>query len=113
MSEWVDVCALGDIPEPGAHRVMLGAEAVAVVRSEGQVYAIRDVCSHADVALSEGEVEGCFIECWLHGSRFDLRTGVPASLPALAAIPVYAVRVDGQGPQARIHVSLNAGGQSA
>ncbi|MCX6421498.1 MAG: non-heme iron oxygenase ferredoxin subunit [Actinobacteria bacterium] len=113
MSEWVDVCALGDVPEPGAHRVMLGAEPVAVVRSEGQVYAIRDVCSHADVALSEGDVEGCFIECWLHGSRFDLRTGVPASLPALSAVPVYAVRVDGIGPQARIHVSLNAGGQSA
>jgi 3-phenylpropionate/trans-cinnamate dioxygenase ferredoxin subunit len=92
---------------------MLGAEPIAVVRSEGQVYAIRDVCSHADVALSEGDVEGCFIECWLHGSRFDLRTGKPTSLPALAAVPVYAVRVDGNGPQARIHVSLNAGGQSA
>jgi 3-phenylpropionate/trans-cinnamate dioxygenase ferredoxin subunit len=113
MSEWTDVCALGDVSEPGAYRVMLGAEPIAVVRSEGQVYAIRDVCSHADVALSEGDVEGCFIECWLHGSRFDLRTGKPTSLPALAAVPVYAVRVDGNGPQARIHVSLNAGGQSA
>jgi 3-phenylpropionate/trans-cinnamate dioxygenase ferredoxin subunit len=113
MNDWVDVCAVEDVPEPGALRVMLGAEPVAVVRSEGQLYAIRDVCSHADVALSEGDVEGCFIECWLHGSRFDLRTGVPASLPALSAVPVYAVRIDGNGPQARIHVLLNAGGQSA
>ena len=93
MNDWVDVCAVEDVPEPGALRVMLGAEPVAVVRAEGQLYAIRDVCSH--------------------GSRFDLRTGVPASLPALSAVPVYAVRVDGIGPQARIHVSLNAGGQSA
>jgi 3-phenylpropionate/trans-cinnamate dioxygenase ferredoxin subunit len=62
MNDWVDVCAVEDVPEPGALRVMLGAEPVAVVRSEGQLYAIRDVCSHADVALSEGDVEGCFIE---------------------------------------------------
>ena len=113
MSHWVDVCALGDVPDSGALRVMLGAEPIAVVQSEGQVYAIRDVCSHADVALSEGDVEGCFIECWLHGSRFDLRTGVPTSLPALSPVPVYPTRVDGVGAQARIHVSLNAGGQSA
>ena len=32
--------------------------------------------------LSEGDVEGCEIECWLHGSRFDLRTGKPSGLPA-------------------------------
>ena len=46
--------------------------------TEGEVYAISDVCSHADVSLSEGEVEDCTIECWLHGSRFDL---APATRP--------------------------------
>lgn len=113
MSDWTDVCALGEIVEPGARRVMVGAEPVAVVRSEGQVFAIRDVCSHADVALSEGEVEGCFIECWLHGSKFDLRTGEPASLPAFRPVPVYSARVEGDGPYARVLVSLTSGGQSA
>ena len=32
--------------------------------------------------LSEGEVDDCTVECWLHGSRFDLRTGKPTGLPA-------------------------------
>ena len=60
------------------------------VRDEnGEVHAIHDICSHADVALSEGEVDGCTIECWLHGSRFDLRTGEPTGPPAVSAVPVY------------------------
>ena len=91
MNDWVDVCAVEDVPEPGALRVMLGAEPVAVVRSEGQLYAIRDVCSHADVALSEGDVEGCFIECWLHGADFDLRTGAAVTLPATEALETFQV----------------------
>ena len=48
---------------------------------DGDFYAINDVCSHADVSLSEGEVDGRTIECWLHGSRFDLRTGQPPAFP--------------------------------
>ena len=64
-------------------------------RSEGEVYAIVDVCSHADVPLSEGEVEAAPIECWLHGSRFDLRTGQPIGLPATRPVPVYPVKIDG------------------
>jgi 3-phenylpropionate/trans-cinnamate dioxygenase ferredoxin subunit len=70
--------------------------AVAVVRTEdGEVYAIDDTCSHADVSLSEGDIEGCEIECWAHGSRFDLRTGEPDELPAMTPICTYPVRVDG------------------
>ena len=95
------VCALGDVPELGALRVKAtradGAEVpVAVVRDEeGALHAVSDLCSHQDISLSEGDVEGCEIECWLHGSRFDLRTGEPSSLPATAPIPVYALAVSG------------------
>ncbi len=61
-----------------------------------------DECSHAAVALSEGEVDGCTLECWLHGSRFDLRTGEPTGLPATEPVPVYPVEIrDGD-----IYVSL-------
>ena len=55
---------------------------MAVVRDGDDWYAIDDECSHAAIPLSEGDVEGCEIECWLHGSRFDLRTGKPTGLPA-------------------------------
>ena len=73
-----------------------GAE-VAIVRTDDEVFAIRDECSHAAIALSEGDVDadGCEIECWLHGSRFDLRTGKPTGLPAYEPVPIYPCKVDG------------------
>jgi len=89
------VCKLSDIEESGALHVDVGDVPVAVVRSEGELYAVQDICSHADIPLSEGDVDGSTIECWLHGSRFDLRTGKPTGPPAVTAVPVYPVRLDG------------------
>ncbi len=84
------------LPEVGAVAVLLDGHHVAVVRDEdGGLHAVDDTCSHANVSLSEGEVDGCTVECWLHGSRFDLRTGKPTSLPAIRPIAVYPVRLEG------------------
>ncbi|RRD51497.1 non-heme iron oxygenase ferredoxin subunit [Arachnia propionica] len=66
---------------------------LAIVRHEGEYYAIHNLCSHGHVALSEGDVEGGTIECYLHGSRFDLRSGQPLCLPATEPVPVYPVRI--------------------
>ncbi|HWG95187.1 MAG TPA: non-heme iron oxygenase ferredoxin subunit [Mycobacteriales bacterium] len=86
---------LSDIPEEGAIRVELAGKPVCLARSGGEVFALSDVCSHADVALSEGDVEDGKIECWLHGSLFDLRTGEPSGLPATRPVPTYPVTVEG------------------
>ena len=91
---WVPACPLADVPEYSAVRVELEGVPVCLVRAEGQVYAIQDVCSHADVALSEGDVEGTTVECWLHGSRFDLRSGKPTGLPATVPVPIYETRIE-------------------
>ena len=88
-------CALSDLAEDTALRVELAGRPVCIARSGGEVFAISDVCSHADVALSEGEVDDQTIECWLHGSRFDLVTGRPTGLPATKPVPVYPVKIDG------------------
>ncbi len=69
------------------------AGAVAVARVGADVYAIADECSHATYPLSDGRVKGHRIECQLHGSRFDLRTGRPDALPAWEPVPVYPVAV--------------------
>ncbi len=88
-------CALSEVPDEGAIRVELAGTPVCLARSGGEVFAILDVCSHADVALSEGDVEDGKIECWLHGSLFDLRTGVPSGLPATRPVPTFPVTVEG------------------
>ena len=88
-------CALSDLPEEGAVRVVLAGRAICVARSGGEVFAVDDACSHADVSLAEGDVEDGTVECWLHGSRFDLRTGAPTGLPATKPIAIYPVTVEG------------------
>ncbi len=95
MSEFVKACTLADVPEGGALGVEVKGEPVAIVRTEGEVFAIRDACSHAEVPLSEGEIYDHTIECWLHGSCFDLRTGEPTGLPATEPVPVYPVKIEG------------------
>jgi 3-phenylpropionate/trans-cinnamate dioxygenase ferredoxin subunit len=104
------VCALSDLPGAGAVRVVVDGTPVAVVRGEdGQLHAVGDTCSHAEVSLSEGEVEDCSIECWLHGSRFDLVTGEPTSLPAILPIPVYPLTVDGDDVLVDVSCPTNDG----
>jgi 3-phenylpropionate/trans-cinnamate dioxygenase ferredoxin component len=95
MGDYLRACAVADLADESAMSVELDGVAVCVAKSEGEVFAVYDVCSHADVPLSEGEVADGTVECWLHGSRFDLRTGHPTGLPANRPVPVYPVKIDG------------------
>jgi 3-phenylpropionate/trans-cinnamate dioxygenase ferredoxin subunit len=88
-------CAVSDVTNANPLAVTVDGVAVAVVRQGDDFYAIYDECSHAAIPLSEGEVEDGEIECWLHGSRFDLRTGKPSGPPATEPVPTYPVKVDG------------------
>ncbi len=94
----VRLCSRDDL-EPGTARCFdVRGTGVALVRVNDDFFAIGDRCSHEDYSLSEGEVleEECEIECWKHGSTFDLRTGEPRSLPATKPVPVYPVAIDGE-----------------
>ena len=93
---FVRACATSDVEPGAALAVSVDDVAVAVVRDGDDWYAIYDECSHAAIALSEGDVEGDQIECWLHGSRFDLRTGKPTGLPATEPVAIYPVKVEGE-----------------
>jgi len=98
----VDVARVGDLAPDSALKIEVEGQDIALVRCDEGVFAIGNRCSHADVDLSEGEVEGCALECWLHGSQFDLRTGAPLSLPALEPVPTYRVDIVGDGDDARV-----------
>jgi 3-phenylpropionate/trans-cinnamate dioxygenase ferredoxin subunit len=91
---YLRACRVTDIPLAGALTIDVAGEPVALVRTNDAVYAVHDVCSHAEVPLSQGEVAGCTIECWLHGSRFDLRTGRPIGAPATQPVATYPVLVE-------------------
>jgi 3-phenylpropionate/trans-cinnamate dioxygenase ferredoxin subunit len=89
-------CALSELEQDTAKRVELDGVAIAVVLDgNGDVHAIGDVCTHGDISLSDGFVEGETLECWAHGSAFSLRTGRPLNLPAYEPVPVFVVQIDG------------------
>ncbi len=92
---WVRACCLADLDEDEPVHVDIGQCPVCLVRTGGAVHALRDECTHQAVPLSEGEVADGAIECWLHGSRFDLATGRVLSPPATRQVAVFAVRIDG------------------
>jgi 3-phenylpropionate/trans-cinnamate dioxygenase ferredoxin subunit len=90
------VCALSELEQDSAIRVEVDGVPIAVVRdSSDEVHAIGDVCTHGEISLSEGFVDGDTIECWAHGSAFSLRTGRPLNLPAYEPVPVYVVTIEG------------------
>ena len=100
-------CAPTDVPTDEALGVTIGDLDVAIARDGEEFFAVQDLCSHAAVALSEGEVEDCTVECWLHGSRFDLRTGKPTGLPATEPVATFPVEVRDDGVYVDTATTLN------
>jgi 3-phenylpropionate/trans-cinnamate dioxygenase ferredoxin subunit len=105
-------CATTDVPDDEALGVTIGRYDVAIARHDGEFFAVQDLCSHAAVALSEGEVTvsdlgACTVECWLHGSRFDLRTGKPTGLPATEPVATFPVDVRDDGVYVDTTTTLN------
>ncbi|WUI03070.1 non-heme iron oxygenase ferredoxin subunit [Spirillospora sp. NBC_00431] len=103
---YVKVCAFDEVPRDGAIAVEVDDTPVAIARSGDDLYAVSDICSHAEVSLSEGEIYDGTIECWLHGSCFDLRTGKPTNPPATQPVATYKVKVE----DGDVYVSLAASG---
>lgn len=95
----VEAAKLSELSEGSALGVVVAGVDIALVRSGDTVYAISDWCSHAEVPLSDGDVTisatTCEIECYLHGSTFDLRTGEALCLPATEPVPVYPTTIEG------------------
>jgi 3-phenylpropionate/trans-cinnamate dioxygenase ferredoxin subunit len=97
MPQEIAVCPIAELP-PGAMRLVEHEDLeIGVFNCAGTVYAIEDRCSHDDGPLVEGELdqESCTVECPRHGSRFDLKTGAPLTLPAYVPVETFPVRLAG------------------
>ena len=76
----IRACALADLP-PGESKRVVAHVPLAVFNAGGELFAIDDTCTHQDASLSDGWLEGCLIDCPLHASSFDLRSGNPTGPP--------------------------------
>jgi 3-phenylpropionate/trans-cinnamate dioxygenase ferredoxin component len=95
VTELVRVCALSDLPDQGVVSAEANGVPLVIARSEGEVFALDEFCTHEEVSLADGEVYDHTVECWLHGSCFDLRTGKPTGPPASKPLSTYPVTIDG------------------
>jgi 3-phenylpropionate/trans-cinnamate dioxygenase ferredoxin subunit len=93
VASWVAVGRVEDVPPGHAARVEIDEYPVAIFNVEGEFFCLDDTCSHAQASLSDGDldVSRCAIECPLHGSAFDLRSGDPLSLPAVEPVHVHHI----------------------
>jgi 3-phenylpropionate/trans-cinnamate dioxygenase ferredoxin subunit len=87
--------SLATLTEGKPQRIEKNGESICVARIGAEVFAISDTCSHSEASLSEGDILGFKIECWLHGAEFDLRTGEALTPPAVAPVKSYPVTIDG------------------
>lgn len=104
---WTRACALADVPADEALGVTVDGMDVAVARDGDEVFALRDECSHAAVPLSEGEVANRTVECWLHGSTFDLVSGKPTCLPATEPVATFPVEIRDGDVYVDVSTTLN------
>ncbi|WP_051419771.1 non-heme iron oxygenase ferredoxin subunit [Paracoccus pantotrophus] len=101
-NEWVNFCALDDIPEEGMHHIEMGEKWIVVYRLDDAVYATDNICPHAFALLSDGWLEDGVIECPLHGALFDVKNGAVLRGPADCAIRTYPVKIE----QGRVFVDM-------
>ena len=75
-------------------RVSVADQAILLANVDGEIYAVEDMCSHEDASLYNGALKGRCVECPLHGSHFDLKTGEPQEEPATEAIKTFPVKIE-------------------
>ena len=92
---FVKVAATGDVSPGQMKLVEVGEERILLVNIEGEYHAVNEVCTHAFAPLSEGDLTGPEVECPLHGSVFDVKSGEAVTPPADEPLTVYQVKVEG------------------
>lgn len=89
----IPACRLADLPRGEAIRLDMDPPVSVFHTDDGEVFAIDDTCTHQDASLADGWLEGCEVECPLHASKFDLRTGAVDSPCGQAPRPYARVLI--------------------
>ncbi|MEO8134225.1 MAG: non-heme iron oxygenase ferredoxin subunit [Betaproteobacteria bacterium] len=93
-AQFVKVAELEGLQPGSMQRVKIGEHRILLANVGGRIHAADDTCTHEDASLSTGSLDGEWVKCPLHGSRFNVRTGQVVDEPAEANLRTYAVRVE-------------------
>ncbi|MCM8854602.1 MAG: non-heme iron oxygenase ferredoxin subunit [Candidatus Thiodiazotropha sp.] len=91
--KWIKVASCAELPVGKMKRVDIKGHRYLIANAEGEIYAVDDLCSHEEVSLYLGCIEGENIKCSLHGSRFSLKNGTALEEPATEPIGAYSVKI--------------------
>ncbi|MBT3338072.1 MAG: non-heme iron oxygenase ferredoxin subunit [Anaerolineae bacterium] len=91
--DFFEILPINDLPSGERLFVELGDIPIVIFNIADTFYAIKDQCSHEDLEIGDGDLEGHDLSCPHHGAHFDVRTGEALTLPAVEGIPAYPVRV--------------------
>jgi 3-phenylpropionate/trans-cinnamate dioxygenase ferredoxin subunit len=95
MSDFIPVCKTTDIPDPGKDVFEIEGRFVVVFHLDREWFALDDCCTHDGGPLGQGWIEGFQIICPRHGARFDIRTGLALTMPAVHATAAHEVKIEG------------------
>ncbi|MBY8338600.1 bifunctional 3-phenylpropionate/cinnamic acid dioxygenase ferredoxin subunit [Streptomyces spinosirectus] len=90
----IPACRLADLPRGEAFRLDIDPPVSVFHTDDGEVFAIDDTCTHQDASLADGWLEGREVECPLHASKFDLRTGAVDAPPARLPVRTHEVVIE-------------------
>lgn len=89
-----DVAPLSDVRQDEAREYTVGGREIVLCNVEGEIYALQGMCSHEELPLDGGEVDGTTLVCNWHGATYDICTGRATGLPATEPLQTFATRVD-------------------
>jgi 3-phenylpropionate/trans-cinnamate dioxygenase ferredoxin subunit len=90
----IPACPLADLPRGEAFRLEIDPPVTVFHTEDGELFAIDDTCTHQDASLADGWVEDCWVECPLHASKFNLKTGEVDAPPAKLPVRTHEVVVE-------------------
>lgn len=97
-SEFEAVASVGDLAEGTVlQRVRSSGDAICLVRHNGEISALSDICTHQHFSMSLGDLlDDGTLQCAWHGTRYDCRTGEVKQVPATSPLPVFQIRLEGE-----------------
>ena len=90
------IASTADVPLGKTHCVTVGEREVLLCNSSEGMFAVDNLCTHAQARLSEGKLKGCKVICPLHGAAFDVRNGEALSRPASVPLNTYPLKIEGE-----------------
>ena len=93
--EYHAVAKTDDLDPEEVIAIFIADEEIALFNVDGQFFATLGVCTHENVGLADGFVEGDLIECPLHSACFEIKTGKAVNPPAEIDLKTYPVKVEG------------------